>query len=131
VDRGNGPRHDAMVSILAVLFVLIIIQGIITLANTYANEEYQPRKMCAFRPIAMIITFIVVIMILVMWCASAILLGVTTLTADFCIAPVDNIVDQFHVSSSVLLYYVRRHPILYLLYSACIHILYNYIVLLV
>ncbi len=94
-----------MVVILAVLFGLVTLQAIISLANGYANPIYQPRKILLCRPFSGLITIIVVIFILIMFFLAGILLGVTTFTADFCFDPIYYIIDISGLATTSPIYY--------------------------
>jgi len=105
-SNANNYRHLAMIVTLSVLFGVIILQALISMADTLCKKSMQPRKITICKPFTITLTAVIMIFTLIMWILAAILLIIATLFADFCVDPVGNIVTVAKISDNLTYYYL-------------------------
>ena len=108
----NNYRHLAMIIFLSLMIGVIIVQSLISIANTYFPSKYQPRKLSACKPVAILITTAMLFLILIVWFLASILLAISTIFADFCIAPEQNIINVTGLHDQYSVYYVRGEKVI-------------------
>ena len=103
VANVNEKLHLAMVIILAVALCCAGMTMIISLLQA----SYRGEPGCISRCFVRSITTIMIITIFIVWILSAILLLFSSLMADFCVNPTNNIINVTKISDTTALYFLQ------------------------
>lgn len=99
-------RHLGMVILLSVLFGTLVLQAIIALTDSRCPSTYQVREYCIGKLFTCLLTFIIILLIVLIWMLSALLLFTSVIFADFCIAPANNIIRAAKITEPITVYYL-------------------------
>ena len=105
----GGIERDIFTPLIltvSISFILIFVQGVIAIMNSYCPRKYQPRKLKKFLWVWGLNTFIALVGFFVLFLFSGILLGLVTLTSNFCMNPQKNLLKEMRTNSSEA-YYVQ------------------------
>ena len=104
IDMSESKRNIIMLIIVYSTTALIFFQGIIALMNGFCRRKFQPRKGKRCLWLWGSVTFIVLISFFILFGVSGVLLGVTTITSDFCIKPQENLMKKITTNSTASYY---------------------------
>ena len=103
--RDSGSSNGIYVLIFQ--YSIILLQAAIILLEAFCVEPRRPTRSILYKILGPVLTIITLLLILLLWLASGVLLAVTTVGADFCIDPNNNVLNVSHeTKSSVAVYFV-------------------------
>ena len=104
IDMVESKRNMTMLIVVYSTTALIFFQCIIALMNGFCQRKFQPRKGKRCLWLWGSVTFIVLISFFILFGVSGVLLGVTTITSDFCIKPQENLMKKITTNSTASYY---------------------------
>lgn len=109
-SKYDDYRHLAVVILFSVCLLFLLIQLTFALLNAYASDGCKPANCCCcLQPI---ITGIHLLLIFLAFLISAVLFGVATGLADFCVEADTNLITAASLENQeVAVYYVRKRRV--------------------
>jgi len=104
-ETGEQYRRVVVVSAICGLVGLLFLQMLVSLGNAHARPALKPSRVCCGLP--RLIGAVFVFAIFLAWTVAAVLLGGTTVLADFCVDVDDNILALAGLAENpVAVYYI-------------------------
>jgi hypothetical protein len=107
-----------MILLLCVILVLVLLKLATALADTYCKvalcqhtvllqASKQPRNSSLCKVSLIVATMVLLVVLALLWLLATVLFAASTVTADFCVEPTDDVISLFSITDNTTLYFLR------------------------
>jgi hypothetical protein len=108
IEKYDSQRSQFFKAALGILCALILFEGFIAIYHAKGPDTCNPRSNMCCKIFTTILSLVMLLIVLVLWILAGFMVGVTTVTSDFCIQADTNLLEATGLDTEDLTNFIVR-----------------------